>query len=76
MAAILVFNGSFFGLVHNLFAIRKFNRENAALDKEYEKLSAAYEKIQKGDMSYVQDAARVRYNMSAKGEYEFRVEGK
>ena len=76
MAALLVFNGAFFGLVHNLFTIRHLNRETAALDKEYEKLNAAYDKIQKGDMSYIEDAARARYHMSAKGEYEFRLEGK
>ncbi|MDR1123977.1 MAG: septum formation initiator family protein [Elusimicrobiota bacterium] len=72
MAAVLAFNGSFYGLVHNLLTIKRLNRENAELDLEYQKLSAAYAKIRGGDTSYIEEAARVRYNMSHKGEFEFR----
>jgi len=74
MAGILVFNGSFFGLVHNLFMIKKLNKELADIDKEYARLTAVYDKIQRGDTSYIDDAARTRYNMSAPGEYEIRVQ--
>jgi cell division protein FtsB len=72
MAAVLAFNGSFFGLVHNLLTIKRLNKENSALDAEYQKLSAAYAKIRGGNTSYIEEAALVRYNMSHKGEFEFR----
>ncbi|MDR0734135.1 MAG: septum formation initiator family protein [Elusimicrobiota bacterium] len=73
MAAVLAFNGSFYGLVHNLLAIKRLNKENAELDAQYQKLSAEYEKMRDGDTSYIEEAARVRYNMSQKGEFEFRL---
>jgi cell division protein FtsB len=73
MAALLVLNASFYGLVHNLLTIKKLNKETAEADMEYARLAAQYEKIQKGGTAYIEDAARVKYNMSAKGEIEFRL---
>jgi cell division protein FtsB len=73
MAAVLIFNKSFFGLIHNMLMIQKLNKENAAIDKEYEQLSVEYEKIQNGDASYLEETARTKYHMSLKGEIEFRL---
>ena len=73
MASVLLFNGSFFGLAHNLFKIKNLKEELAAIDAEYEHLTAVYDKIKRGDTSYIEDAARARYNMSMPGEYEIRI---
>jgi cell division protein FtsB len=72
MAAVLAFNASFYGLVHNLLTIKRLNKENAELDLEYQKLSAAYAKMIGGNASYIEETARARYNMSQNGEFEFR----
>lgn len=74
MAAFLVLNGSFFGLIHNIFELRKLNKTAAALDAEYETLTKQYKKIQDGDTSYIEDTARVKYNMSKLNEIEFRID--
>ncbi|MDR0953205.1 MAG: septum formation initiator family protein [Elusimicrobiota bacterium] len=72
LAALLVFNGSFFGLLHNMFELKKLNKQTAAIEAEYIKLKTEYDKILQGDTSYIEDTARAKYNMSAKGEIEFR----
>lgn len=74
MAAFLILNGSFFGLVHNILELRKLSKTAAALDAEYETLTKEYKKIQEGDKSYVEDTARVKYNMSKPKEIEFRID--
>jgi cell division protein FtsB len=73
MAAFLVLNGSFLGLVHNMFTLKRLKKHHAELDIEYQKLTAEYETILSGDMSYVEDTARVKYHMARKGEIEFRI---
>lgn len=74
MAAFLVFNGSFIGLLHNIFELRKLNKTAAALDAEYKALGEEYKKIEGGDVSYIEDTARVKYHMSKPGEIEFRID--
>ena len=73
LAGILIFNKSFFGLIHNTVKIRKLNKEIAALDTEYEELKKEYDKILAGDLSYLEQEARVNYNMAHDGEIEFRI---
>jgi len=73
MALALVFNGAFFGLVHNMFMLKKLNKENAALDADYAKLTAEYGQILKGDEAYIEETARVKYHMAKEGETEFRL---
>jgi cell division protein FtsB len=73
MAAVLIFGKNFSGLMHNMFMIQKLNKENASLDEEYKRLTEEYEKIQNGDVSHIEEAARVKYHMSQKGEIEFRI---
>lgn len=72
-AALLLFNGNFFALVHNSLQLKKLNRKVDALDIEYIKLSAEYEAILKGDTSYVEDSARTKYHMALKDEVELRL---
>ncbi len=72
-AALLLLNGNFFALVHNSLQLKKLNRKAAALDIEYEKLSAEYEAILKGDASYVEDTARTKYHMALNDEIEIRL---
>lgn len=69
----MVLNGSFFGLVHNLFTLKRLNKEASLADKEYQQLNEEYLKILSGDNSYIEDAARVKYHMSKKDEIEFRI---
>lgn len=74
MAAILLFNGNLFNLVHNLAELKKLNNRSAALDAEYKELTEEYEKILQGDTSYLQRTARVKYHLAKPGEIEFRIE--
>lgn len=74
MAAVLLFNGSFLGLTHNILELKKLNARAAALDEEYKKLADEYQKILDGDTSYLQRTARVKYHMVKPGEIEFRTE--
>ena len=73
VAAILLLNRSFFALLHNSVKMRKLNEKISALDAEYEELQTEYNKILSGDQSYLEEAARVNYNMAREGEIEFRI---
>ena len=73
LIAVLVFNNSFFALFHNSIKMRNLNERLAALDKEYEELNAEYNKILSGDRSFLEEEARVNYNMAREGEIEFRI---
>jgi len=71
--AVLLFNNSFFALLHNSLKMRKLNDKIAALDAEYEELNSEYNKILSGDRSFLEEEARVNYNMAREGEIEFRI---
>ena len=73
VAAVLLFNSSFFALLHNSVKMRKLNERISALDAEYNELQAEYNKILSGNQSYLEEAARVNYNMAREGEIEFRI---
>ena len=73
LAGVLIFNKSFFGLVHNSFKIRQLNKKISVLDTEYEELKKEYDRILAGDQSYLEQEARVSYNMAHEGEIEFRI---
>ncbi len=73
LVAVLVFNDSFFALLHNSLKMRKLNDKIAALDAEYEELNTEYNKILSGDRSFLEEEARVSYNMAREGEIEFRI---
>ena len=71
--AVLVLNDSFFALLHNSLKMRKLNEKITALDTEYEELKNEYDKILSGDRSFLEEEARVNYNMAREGEIEFRI---
>ena len=73
LIAVLVFNDSFVALLHNSFKMRSLNEKIAVLDAEYEELDAEYNKILSGDRSFLEEEARVNYNMAREGEIEFRI---
>ncbi len=73
VAAVLLLNNSFFALLHNSFKMRKLNEKIDRLDAEYKELEEEYNKILSGDQSYLEEAARVNYNMALEGEIEFRI---
>ena len=53
--------------------MRKLNDKIAELDAEYKELETEYNKILSGDRSYLEEEARVSYNMAREGEIEFRI---
>ena len=71
--AVLVLNKSFFSLLHNSIKMHKLNEKITALDAEYEELNTEYNKILSGDRSFLEEEARVNYNMARDGEIEFRI---
>jgi cell division protein FtsB len=71
--AVLVFNSSFSALLHNSIKMRELNDKITALDTEYEELNEEYNKILSGDRSFLEEEARVNYNMAREGEIEFRI---
>ena len=73
LIAVLVFNSSFFALLHNSIKMRELNEKITALDAEYEELNDEYNKILSGDRSFLEEEARVNYNMAREGEIEFRI---
>ena len=73
VAAVLLLNSSFFALLHNSVKMRKLNERIVELDTEYAELEAEYNKILSGDQSYLEEAARINYNMAREGEIEFRI---
>lgn len=73
LLAVLVFNDSFFALLHNSLKMRNLNEKIDVLDAEYEKLNEEYNKILSGDRSFLVEEARVNYNMAREGEIEFRI---
>ena len=73
LIAVLVFNDSFFALLHNSLKMRRLNEKITQLDLEYEELNAEYNKILSGDRSFLEEEARINYNMAREGEIEFRI---
>ncbi len=73
LIAVLVFNDSFFALLHNSLKMRRLNEKITELDLEYEELNTEYNRILSGDRSFLEEEARVNYNMAREGEIEFRI---
>lgn len=69
----LLCNSSFMALMHNSFTIRRLTKKSIALDKQYEELTKEYQEILSGKTNYIEDNARVKYNMASPGEIEFRI---
>lgn len=65
--------GSMIDLMHNTFIIRNLTNKSANLDKQYKDLTKEYQEILSGKTNYIEDNARVKYNMSAPNEFEFRI---
>ena len=69
----LLTHRTFMDLMHNSFTIRRLSKKSALLDKQYEELSKEYEDILSGKTDYIEDNARVKYNMAKPEEIEFRI---
>ena len=69
----LLCNNSFMALMHNSFTIRRLTKKSILLDKQYEELTKEYQEILSGKTNYIEDNARVKYNMSRPDEIEFRI---
>jgi len=68
-----LFNGSLYNWIHNKIELRKLTKRNAEADKEFAALSASLEKLEKGDLAYLEAVARSKYNLSKPGEIELRI---
>ena len=77
-AAVVIFllGGSFLSLVHNKLELRKLTRQSAALDKEYEKLLAQKDLLEKEEPAYLERIARTEYHLVKPNETEFRFRTK
>lgn len=69
----VICNNTFFALMHNSFTIRNLTKKSAMLDKEYKNLNEEYQQILSGKTNYIEDNARVKYNMARPDEIEFRI---
>lgn len=72
MLCFVLFNGSFFSLVHNKMELRRLKKQNSGLDEEYVRLAVELERLQKERAPYIEELARGKYHMSAPGETEIR----
>ena len=70
---VVLCNNTFFALMHNSFTIRKLTKKSALLDKQYQDLNEEYQQILSGKTNYIEDNARVKYNMARPEEFEFRI---
>lgn len=66
-------NSSFMALMHNSFTIRRLTKKAALLDEQYKQLNEEYQQILSGKTNYIEDNARVKYNMAKPEEIEFRI---
>lgn len=63
---------SFLNLIHNKLEQKRLTKRSAQLDQEYEQLSAQLQLLKAQDPVYIEQLARVKYNMSRPGETEYR----
>ena len=73
LAVFLLCNSSFLALMHNSFTIRRLAKKSAFLDEQYKELTKEYQAILEGKTNYIEDTARLKYNMVKPGEIEFRI---
>lgn len=74
IALLVIFGaGSMVDLIHNTFTIRDLTKKTTYLDKQYKELTEEYQEILSGKTNYIEDNARIKYNMSEPSEIEFRI---
>lgn len=71
---VLVFpvGNSLFNLWHNKSELRRLARKRDKLDAQYEQLLAEKKLLEEKDPAYMEQLARLRYNMVKPGEIEYR----
>lgn len=69
---VIVLGKSFLSLVHNKLEVRKLTRQSAELDQQHQELSNKMERLEKQDLTYIEEIARTQYNMVKPGEIQFR----
>ena len=75
LAAVVTFffGSSFLSLVHNKLEMRKLVKQSAELDLQYEELTAQLKRLQNQDLAYIEEIARIQYNMAKPNEVQFRL---
>ena len=74
LAVVVVFflGSSFLSLVHNKLEMRKLAKQSIELDEQHKELLRKMERLQKQDLTYIEEIARTQYNMVKPGEIQFR----
>jgi cell division protein FtsB len=72
MLVILPVFGSILSLWHNKSELRRLTKRRNQLDARYEQLLAEKKRLEDQDPAYMEQLARVRYNMVKPGEIEYR----
>ena len=65
---------SIYSLIHNKLEMRRLQKRQIQLDKQYEELQVRLKELEQQDPAYLERLARTQYNMVKPGEIEFRFE--
>lgn len=72
LLAILWLGGGFVNLAHNKLEIYRLTKKRERLDVQYQELLNTKKLLEDKDPQYIEELARLRYNLVKPGEIEFR----
>ncbi len=72
LLAILWLGGGLFNLAHNRLEIYRLTKKRERLDTQYQELLHTKKLLEEKDPQYMEELARLRYNLVKPGEIEFR----
>lgn len=72
LLAVLWLGGGLFNLAHNKLEIYRLTKKRDHLDVQYQELLDTKKRLEDKDPQYVEELARLRYNLVKPGETEFR----
>lgn len=73
IVVVIFLGSSFHSLVHNKLEMRKLTRQSALLDEQHQELLRKMDLLKKKDTAYLEEVARMQYNMLKPGEIQFRI---
>lgn len=72
LLAILWLGGGLVNLAHNKLEIYRLTKKRERLDRQYQELLNTKKLLEDKDPQYMEELARLRYNLVKPGEIEFR----
>jgi len=72
LLAVLWLGGGFLNLAHNKLEIYRLTKKREQLDTQYQELLHTKKRLEEKDPQYIEELARLRYNLVKPGEIEFR----